>query len=341
MNEQKEKIVRVYCGWKGGNTLLRQTPKLDGVWENVRFVFDDQTEQPLEEADYFLVFNWPLKDLKVRCYEGNRWLVSGEPPIHYNKFAIPSYKQFDKLFTQHRKSFSKDHVKKDPVAPWFVKKTYSELVALPNNAEYKKDAVSCITSNLTWKPGHADRLAMLEAFKKLNFKIETYGRGIRPIPNDDKFELLYPYRYSIAVENSYYNHYWTEKIADCFLSWTMPIYAGAPNITAYFPKEAMILINPKKPREALEIIKAAIETNAWKRNLEAIAEARNLILNKYQFFPYFADQIRQHEATKLKGKERRAYHFKAVIPPWDKRYKTSLYRKIEYRIRRVLNIKPY
>lgn len=341
MADKKEIIVRVHCGWEGANTLLRQTPNQDGVWENVRFVIDDKVDQPLEEADYFLVFNWPLDDLTVRCPKGNRWLVSGEPPIHYNRFVIPIYKHFDKIFTQHPKSLIKDHVKKDPVVPWFVKKSYNELLNLPNNAENKLDAVSCITSNLTWKPGHADRLAMLEEFKKMDFHIETYGRGIRPMPNDDKFEILYPYRYSIAIENSYYDHYWTEKIADCFLAWTMPIYGGAPNVTDYFPKEAMILIDPKKPKEALEIIKEAIANKAWEKNIDAIEECRNLILKKYQFFPYFADQIRQHEAAGRSGKEKAAFKLKKVIPPWDKNYKPSLYRKIEYRIRKMLDIKPY
>ncbi|MCH2043087.1 MAG: glycosyltransferase family 10 [Saprospiraceae bacterium] len=341
MVDKKEILVRVYCGWDGATTLLRQTPNLDGVWENVRFVIDDQVDQPLEEADYFLVFNWPLEDLTVHCPKGNRWLVSGEPPMHYNKFAIPVYKEFDKIFTQHRKSFIKHHIKKDPTAPWFVKKNYKELLSLPNNAEHKLNAVSCVTSNLTWKPGHADRLAMLEELKKMNFPIETYGRGIRPMPNDDKFEILYPYRYSIAIENSYYDHYWTEKLADCFLSWTMPIYAGAPNVVDYFPKEAIIFIDPKKPKEALEIIKEALETNAWEKNLEAIEESRNLILNKYQFFPYFVDQIRKHEAAGLSGKEKVEFKLNKVLTPWHKDYKPSLYRKIEYHIRKMLDIKPY
>ena len=30
----------------------------------------------------------------------------------------------------------------------------------------------------------------------------------------------------------------SEKIADCFLAWTMPIYYGCPRIAEYFPAES-------------------------------------------------------------------------------------------------------
>ncbi|MCH2023534.1 MAG: glycosyltransferase family 10 [Saprospiraceae bacterium] len=341
MMDKRQIRVKVHCGWHGENSLLRQTPKLDGVWGNVKFFFDEKTTQNIKDFDYLMVFNWPLEKLEVRCYPGNKWLVSGEPPINYNKFAIPTYKQFDKIFTQHSKNLIKDHIKIDPKVPWIIKKTYNELISLPKNDQNKIDKVSCITSNLTWKPGHADRINLLKEFDKSGFKVETYGRGIRPMPNDDKFEILYPYKYSIAIENSYYDHYWTEKIADCFLSWTMPIYSGAPNIFEYFPKESMIIINAKKPKESLKIIKEAIANKSWEKNIDAIEEARNLILNKYQFFPYFVEQINTQEAKKVKEKQMQDYVIQKVVPPWHQDYKPTFFRKLEYRFRRLFDIKPY
>ncbi len=338
----KEIIVRVHCGWQGDNTMLRQTPLEDGVWENIRFVIDGvNTDQPSEDCDYFLVYNWTLKEITINCPKGNRWIISGEPPIHTNQFATKAYPQYDKLITQHSKTLGKDHLKYEGAIPWFVKKSYTELLDLPDNGDHKKNAVSCITSNLTWKPGHAERLALLQELEQLGFAVETYGRGIRPLPNDDKFEILYPFKYSIAIENSYYDHYWTEKIADCFLSWTMPIYAGAPNITDYFPKESMILIDPKKPKEAMEIIKNAIENKAWEKNKAAIKEARDLILNRYQFFPLIANQIKKHEAAGKNGTKKIKSTIKYFAAPWHDNYQPSLYRKIEYRIRKMLDIKPY
>ena len=343
MDDKTEILVRVHCGWQGNYEMLRQTPLGDGVWDNVRFVIDGVNDNgtPLESCDFFLVYNWLLREITIECPKGNKWLMSGEPPIHTNRFAIPSYTQYDKLITQHPKNYGKDHVKAQGAFPWFVKKSYTELLSLPDNALQKKNAVSCITSNLTWKPGHAERLALLKELEQLGFDVETYGRGIRPMPNDDKFEILYPFKYSIAIENSYYDHYWTEKITDCFLSWTMPIYAGAPNITDYFPKESMILIDPKKPKEALQIIKKAIDDNAWEKGRSAIEEARRRILNEYQFFPHIANQINAHIAAGKAGNKKEKTTLKYYPAPWHKGYEPSLYRKVEYRIRKMLDLKPY
>jgi hypothetical protein len=57
----------------------------------------------------------------------------------------------------------------------------------------------------------------------------------------DKYEVLSRYRFSICYENAYgIDGYITEKIFDCFLAGTVPIYLGAGNITAHVPAECFI-----------------------------------------------------------------------------------------------------
>jgi hypothetical protein len=73
----------------------------------------------------------------------------------------------------------------------------------------------------------------------------------------------------------------------------MPIYYGCQNITEYFPEESMIRIDPRIPEEALLTIQDALDRNKWKTNLSFIAEARELILNKYQFFPSIVEKIKE------------------------------------------------
>jgi hypothetical protein len=77
----------------------------------------------------------------------------------------------------------------------------------------------------------------------------------------------------------------------------MPIYYGCTRITDYFPAESLIQIDINQPDAAMEIIQEAIASNAWQRNLDAIAYARELILNRYQFFPFMVRQIRHFEST--------------------------------------------
>lgn len=77
----------------------------------------------------------------------------------------------------------------------------------------------------------------------------------------------------------------------------MPIYYGCTQITDYFPAESMIQIDIQKPKAAIDKIQKAVANKAWQHNIDAIAYARELILNKYQFFPLMARQIQQFEST--------------------------------------------
>tara|TARA_R100000005_G_C4989741_1_gene197349 strand:+ start:1036 stop:1872 length:837 start_codon:yes stop_codon:yes gene_type:complete len=59
----------------------------------------------------------------------------------------------------------------------------------------------------------------------------------------DKSPALYPYMFSIAMENDVYSDYFTEKITDCFASWTIPVYWGNPNIGKHFDTDGIICLD--------------------------------------------------------------------------------------------------
>ena len=54
--------------------------------------------------------------------------------------------------------------------------------------------------------------------------------------------MFLDYQYSIAIENSRQTHYFTEKLLDCLLTKTIPIYYGCPNIAEYFDTRGWILL---------------------------------------------------------------------------------------------------
>ena len=293
---KSEITVRVHCGWKGQKSLLRQTPAQSGVWENCRFFVDDESSGDAPQScDYLIVYNSPLSPIKTRCPKGNLWLIAGEPPTKLHEYLTDGYYQYDRLITQHSNNFGNEQIRAHGAIPWLVERDYDQLSRLQDNRANKSNRLCSITSNLSTLPGHKLRLGMLNQFRHWGVEIDIFGRGNTALPNDNKFEALYPRKYSIAMENSRYPHYWTEKIADCFLAWTMPIYFGAPNIKEYFPKESMILVDPARPRDALETIQHAISNKAWEKNLDAIEYARNKVLNELQFFPYITKQINEHQ----------------------------------------------
>ncbi len=101
---------------------------------------------------------------------------------------------------------------------------------------YKKTKkLSIISSLKNSAPGHKIRIGAMNRFKE---KMDLYGRGHNEISN--KLEGLKEYMFSIAIENMKCPFYFTEKLLDCFLTGTIPIYWGSPNIERFFDTEGII-----------------------------------------------------------------------------------------------------
>jgi hypothetical protein len=60
------------------------------------------------------------------------------------------------------------------------------------------------------------------------------------LPTDSKKWVLSTQFY-IAIENSSQRNYMSEKLLDCFMTLTVPIYIGCPNVTDYFDARGMII----------------------------------------------------------------------------------------------------
>ena len=76
----------------------------------------------------------------------------------------------------------------------------------------------------------------------LNFQIHSFFSSIPIYPHESK-EFLYNKTFNIAIENSREKNYFTEKIIDCFRSFTVPIYWGCENISEHFDDRGIIFIN--------------------------------------------------------------------------------------------------
>lgn len=103
---------------------------------------------------------------------------------------------------------------------------------------YKKSKnISIIASNKKMTYGHRLRHEIINKFKN----IDVFGRAYNPIQS--KLVGLKDYRYSIVVENTKVDYYFTEKLIDCFATGTVPIYYGCPSIGDFFDTRGMIIIN--------------------------------------------------------------------------------------------------
>jgi len=269
--------------------IRRQSPGNSGKWGGLSLL-SEYSFSP----DVVVVLNSPARHLAGRVRKGALWLFSQESPVEMYRWHTRTFLHFDRVFTYWDASIAPNIVHEQTALPWHINKTYDELKSIPVSVDrlHKKDAVSWVTSNASHKPGHKLRLSFLDYLQTNNFPFSLFGRGFTPI--EDKYDGIQPYKYSIAIENYQCNDYWTEKIADCFLSRTMPIYWGASNISKYFPEKSMIRIDPSDPDSALRKINDALDADLYSKNFDYIEESRELILEKYQFFPHMEYLLRKY-----------------------------------------------
>lgn len=315
-------LVRIIKNWNAPD-LMRQTPGISGCWGEIRFTCD-----PVEECDAVIVLNRVPEPIAVRCPPDNVCALMQEPYIRgVFDWLVEGHDQYAHVFTHHPgiKAVGKKYIRCQPAVPWHVNKSYDELKRLTLPDKHK--SISWITSNLTSFPGHIVRMNFLDFLRYRDFPIDLYGKGINYI--EDKWESLSPYRYSLAIENSSGPDYWTEKVADCFLSWTVPIYYGCTNLEDYFPAESFIRIDINQPEAAIETIAATLASDDWEARLPALTKARSLVLERHQFFPQMQNLIKcyykniQKKNLVLQPYVERQNHFHKI-----RRYLSRLVRRI-------------
>lgn len=279
-------IVRIERYFKYPD-LKRQTPNSSYKWKEITF-----TEEPVKECDYLVILEYPKKDFSVNVNKNNIIHLCLEPSNEVSKYRQFANKCVNINFNQL--DINKNNILSQGALPWHIDKDYDFLSALSKDELSKEDEIVWITSNQRSSKGHKIRMDFLDSIQSLEF-INLYGRGIRPI--DDKWDVLCKSKYAIAYENFQNDYNWTEKISDCFLTYTMPLYFGCNHIENFFPKNSFIQIDPFDKHIGL-FLKEVVDSKKWENNLDALEEARNLVLNKYQLFPFLYNQIMAIESAK-------------------------------------------
>ena len=277
----------------------RQTPghrltSQDGRYE---FCLDDS----MEEADFWVVQGKGVREVQTcRVAPENTILLTTEPRsvLVYPQRYI---RQFGLVVTCQEQTRHPNIVYGPAILPWFVgyqpappssgiPYTFSQdydSLNQPSNPEDKTKLLSVITSNKAFTRGHLDRIKFVEKLKAhFGDRIDVFGRGFRPF--DDKWDVLRPYKYHIAIENSSQRYYWTEKISDCYLTETFPFYYGCTNLSEYFNKEAFLPIDIRQPEQAIAAIDAAILAQRYEQSLQVLAACKRQVLGEYNMFEYVA-----------------------------------------------------
>jgi len=131
----------------------------------------------------------------------------------------------------------------------------------------KTRMLSLIASTKDYLEGHKLRHRTVDWIKSSAIDAEILGRGYAPF--ERKSDGLAPFRYSVIIENVRETSYFTEKLIDCLLCETVPIYWGAPDIGEIFDPRGMFVCT------SFEDIQAAIASLSeadYQSRLEFIAK---------------------------------------------------------------------
>ncbi|TDD76993.1 glycosyltransferase family 10 domain-containing protein [Flavobacterium caseinilyticum] len=282
-------------------TFMRQ---LSASLEKEGFLFFENSLQD-RVWDMVIVYEGLKTELKIKCKQGGILFISGEPPysMTYSTYFL---KQFDHLISSHPNLKHKNNHLIQQALPWHIgigHKTkcvnydYNDLIDMPLPKKNKK--ISIITSNKLIMPGHKQRMKFLNSIQTtFQNEIDVFGHGINPI--DDKASALLDYQFNICVENSSINDYWTEKIADPFLGYCIPIYHGSKNISKYFDEDSLIKIDINNIEASLKTIENVLlkSDKLYLEKFEYLIASRNKILLEYNLFnalkSFYIDTINNH-----------------------------------------------
>lgn len=279
-------------------SFLKQTPGLSGKWGDFQFYINEG----IDTCDYWVVYeNLPSQDSTI-CPKENTIFIAGEPTA-IKKYNQDFLNQFSKIITCQMAIQGPNVYHMTPGHTWFPKKSYDELSS--NDKVEKSKLISLVVSNKTDTRGHKKRLDFCLKLKDhFGDKMDIFGKGINDF--EDKWDVLAPYKYSIAMENSVEADNLTEKIGDCFTALTFPFYYGCTNIDRYYGKDSYQLIDIDDFEGTCKTIENIInDEHYYEQHLESLIESKHKYINQFVLIPLIANFIKNeykksHEPSSAK-----------------------------------------
>ena len=301
--------IKVSSRGSGRNLSISQfTGNSKGVWGDCRF----HINSPIEQADVWLVVE-DVDDFDTECAVSTDAVVflSAETswPLGFfdeSKAGRNFLNQFAAIYTCHDVYRGNSHSTL-PFLPWMVNANHGPSITKNHERDLhvlgkmksltKTKEMSVICSAKASNPGHRLRLRLVKALKEhFGPRLDWFGNGVNPV--SEKWTGLAPYRYSIAIENQVSANIITEKLYDPFLSWTFPIYGGAPNVHDFFPEGSLLAIDVKDLAGTINAIEELLEADPYFESLPLLQQARESVLGPLNVYSRYAEIARRHASRR-------------------------------------------
>lgn len=153
-----------------------------------------------------------------------------------HNFVLQNYNNFDIVLTHNDKLLKNcPNALFYPLGGTYLTTEEMDLCA----SSIKTKMISMMFSNKQYAPGHILRHNIFNSFKK---EIDSMGSGVTGT-TVAKYLSLKDYKFTIAVENIKEDFYFSEKLIECFLTKTVPIYWGCPSIGNFFNAEGFLIFD--------------------------------------------------------------------------------------------------
>jgi hypothetical protein len=258
-----------------------------------RFIEQERWEAPFSDLSHlnFSLFNEYQPSLEELNKNPINILVIGSEPNEYfgnHDYAIQNYHLFSVILTWSTKILNQVP-NAFPIVfgeSWWQDKPYEYEEA---KKEFK---ISFLRGNLLKMPGHFIRHEVYARQNEFNIPIQFWDvLGNREDnfekKRQDKISTFTPYQFSLCIENSSRDNYFSEKITDCILHKTIPIYWGCSNIEYYYNSKGIIQV--KNADEIIRVVNS-LTPDYYNDRLDIINE------NYQQAFKYkdYISNIKNH-----------------------------------------------
>lgn len=296
-----------------GNDYLRRFPNRIPSWGRCDFTFDPDCR----DYDWLVVYDdlprhAPVE--KLACPKENTLLLTGEPSsiTHYGRSFL---RQFGHVLTS-QEPWAIQHpgvIRRQAGLLWYYggsddRGTYDSLINTPPPPKTK--LVSTVCSAKAMKHTlHSQRLAFTKRLMTDLPELDVFGYGMGHL--DNKADAIDPYKYHLVIENHSCPHHWTEKLADAFLGYSLPIYFGCTNLNDYIPEGSYINLDIRNYEKSYSQIRSLLISDEYERRLPMICMAREMILKNYSTFSQLERLIiefpdskhSEHTATVIHGRK--------------------------------------
>jgi len=218
---------------------MRKIKIVDNMFSHAKYSTDYQESKNIiwdrgvvsSKSELVFYTDFSLQNVTPRIKTKVAWLLESPDitPQAYN-WISDNNKQFDYVLTHQKDLLDRgENFVFSPTGGCWIKPEDQKV--------YKKSKLISIIASAK-QMTHGQRLRHLIVGKYRN-KMDVYGRGYSPV--DYKLDALKDYMFSVTIENTNKDYYFSEKLIDCFMTGTVPIYFGPPSIGKFFNEKGMIL----------------------------------------------------------------------------------------------------